>query len=500
MKSKKILFLFLLLGIQLSLYASCSPNEKSSPTDNQEKKNKENTDVTVYITTANRAFDLVKKTTTLKSGSSMSPTTITLQPEIKYQNMDGFGAAVTGSTCFNLSLMPPQKRSQFLKETFSPTDGFGLSYIRISIGCSDFSLSEYTCCDTKGIENFNLTMEENKYIIPILKEILAINPTLKIIGSPWTCPKWMKVNNLTEKKPYDSWTSGQLNPAYYQDYAIYFAKWLQAFKDNGINIYAITPQNEPLNRKNSASLYMGWKEASNFIKTALGPTLHSKGFSDVKIYAFDHNYNYDNMADQKGYPINIYKDEEASKYLAGAAYHDYGGTREELNIVHAQAPDKDLLFTETSIGTWNNGQDLTKSLIRDMNNVALGTVNNWCKGVIVWNLMLDNDRAPNRPGGCRTCYGAVDISNSDYTTITRNSHYYIIAHMSSVVKPGAVRIGNSGQPGENLTYATFQNTDGSYAVVISNNGSTDQDIHINAEGNNISYKIPAKSITSFQWK
>ena len=254
MKSKKILFLFLLLGIQLSLYASCSPNEKSSPTDNQEKKNKENTDVTVYITTANRAFDLVKKTTTLKSGSSMSPTTITLQPEIKYQNMDGFGAAVTGSTCFNLSLMPPQKRFQFLKETFSPTDGFGLSYIRISIGCSDFSLSEYTCCDTKGIENFNLTMEENKYIIPILKEILAINPTLKIIGSPWTCPKWMKVNNLTEKKPYDSWTSGQLNPAYYQDYAIYFAKWLQAFKDNGINIYAITPQNEPLNRKTSASL------------------------------------------------------------------------------------------------------------------------------------------------------------------------------------------------------------------------------------------------------
>lgn len=502
MKSKKVLLFFLLLGVQLSVFASCgsNENEESGSTENQEQKNDENDDVTVYITTANRAFDLAKKSTSLKSGSSMSPATITLQPEIKYQNMDGFGAAVTGSTCFNLSLMTPANRSQFLKEAFSPTDGFGLSYIRISIGCSDFSLSEYTCCDTKGIENFNLTMEENKYIIPILKEILAINPALKIIGSPWTCPKWMKVNNLTEKKPYDSWTSGQLNPDYYQDYATYFAKWLQAFKDNGINIYAITPQNEPLNRKNSASLYMGWKEACNFIKTALGPTLHSKGFADVKIYAFDHNYNYDNMADQKGYPVNIYKDEEASKYLAGAAYHDYGGTREELNIIHAQAPDKDLLFTETSIGTWNNGQDLTKSLVRDMNNVALGTVNNWCKGVIVWNLMLDSDRAPNRPGGCRTCYGAVDISNSDYTTIIRNSHYYIIAHMSSVVKPGAIRIGNSGKPGEGLTYATFQNTDGSYAVVISNNGSADQDIRINAEGNNISYKIPAKSITSFQWK
>ena len=293
-------------------------------------------------------------------------------------------------------------------------------------------LSEYTCCDTEGLENFALQNEETKYIIPILKEILAINPTIKILGSPWTCPLWMKVNNLSDKEPFHSWTNGQLNPDYYADYATYFAKWVEAFKAQGINIYAVTPQNEPLNRQNSASLYMSWEEQRDFVKE-LGPKMESLG---VKIYAYDHNYNYD-IEDQQSYPTKIYEDAEASKYITGAAYHNYGGNREELNNIHKANPEKSLLFTETSIGTWNSGRDLRKRLLEDMREVALGTANNWCKGAIVWNLMLDNDRGPNREGGCQTCYGAVDINNSDYKTITRNSHYYIIAHMSTVVKPGA---------------------------------------------------------------
>ena len=137
----------------------------------------------------------------------MSPNTVTLNPNVTYQTMDGFGAAITGSTCYNLSLMTESNRKEFLKETFSPTEGLGFSYIRISIGCSDFSLSEYTCCDEKGIENFALTVEETKYIIPILKQIISINPSIKILGSPWTCPKWMKVNNLKDKQTYDSWVA-----------------------------------------------------------------------------------------------------------------------------------------------------------------------------------------------------------------------------------------------------------------------------------------------------
>ena len=455
-------------------------------------------DVAIYTTTSSLTRDLARDAVNFSPKDNLAPTTITLNPAEQYQTMDGFGAAITGSTCYNLLLMKPADRHAFLTETFSDKDGFGFSYIRISIGCSDFSLSEYTCCDTKGIENFALQSEEKDYILPILKEILAINPSIKVIAAPWTCPKWMKVKSLTDRIPLDSWTNGQLNPDYYQDYATYFVKWIQAFKAEGIDIYAVTPQNEPLNRGNSASLYMEWEEQRDFVKTALGPQMKAAGLS-TKIYAFDHNYNYDNIESQKNYPGKIYEDAAASQYLAGAAYHNYGGNREELLNIHQAYPEKELLFTETSIGTWNSGRDLSKRLMEDMEEVALGTINNWCKGVIVWNLMLDNDRGPNREGGCQTCYGAVDINNSDYKTIIRNSHYYIIAHLSSVVKPGAVRIATTGYTDNGITCSAFENTDGTYAFVLINNNEKSKKITVSDGQRHFAYDVPGKSVTSYRW-
>lgn len=228
-------------------------------------------EVEAYVTTNTRSHEL--KRVTFKANSLSSRTTIHLDRNTRFQEMDGFGAAVTGSTCYNLLKMDKKSRTQFLRETFDPVAGYGHSYIRIAIGCSDFSLSEYTCCDAEGIENFALQEEELQYVIPVLKEILAINPTIKILGSPWTSPQWMKVDNLTDLNPFHSWTSGHLNPQYYQDYAIYFVRWIEAFQQEGIDIFAITPQNEPLNRRNSASLFMGWLEQRDFIKSALGPQL-----------------------------------------------------------------------------------------------------------------------------------------------------------------------------------------------------------------------------------
>ena len=455
-------------------------------------------DVTIYATTNSLTRDLARDAVDFSAKDNLAPTTITLDPTVRYQAMDGFGVAITGATCYNLLLMKPADRRAFLTETFSDKDGFGFSYIRIAIGCSDFSLSEYTCCDTKGIENFALQSEEKNYILPILKEILEINPSIKIMATPWTCPKWMKVKSLTDRTPLDSWTNGQLNPDYYQDYATYFVKWIQAFKAEGVTIYAVTPQNEPLNRGNSASLYMEWEEQRDFVKTALGPQMKAAGLA-TKIYAFDHNYDYDNIASQKGYPGKIYEDAAASQYLTGAAYHNYGGNREELLNMHEAYPEKELLFTETSIGTWNNGRDLSTQLMEDMQEVALGTINNWCKGVIVWNLMLDSDLGPNREGGCQTCYGAVDISNSDYKTIVRNSHYYIIAHLSSVVKPGAVRIGASGYTDSGITYTAFENTDGTYAFVLLNNNEKAKKITFSDGKRHFAYDVPGKSVTSYRW-
>ncbi len=457
-------------------------------------------DVDLFITTANGSRKFFHDSIAFNSKPNMSPYTITLNPAESYQVMEGFGAAITGSTCYNLLKMSAGDRARLLKETFDPVSGMGYSYIRISMGCSDFSLSEYTHCDTKGIENFALHTEDKTYVIPVLKEILAIRPDIRIMASPWTCPKWMKVNNLTEKKPFDSWTSGQLNPAYYQDYATYFVKYIEAMKSEGINITSVTIQNEPLNRYNSASLYMTWQEQRDFIKTALGPAFRSAGIQS-KIIVYDHNYNYDadraENKDQIDYPLHIYSDPEAAQYIDGAAYHAYGGDKSELADVHARNTSKNLYFTEISIGSW--GYSFADDLMWNMNEVCLGTINNWAKAVIVWNFMLDANHGPNRPGGCTTCYGAIDIQ-SDYKTMTRNSHYYTIGHLAKVIAPGAKRIATTGYKTTGLYYAAFVNPDASYAAVMQND--TDKPLNITlADGSHtFTFEVSAKSVVSVKWK
>ena len=488
-----------ILALSALLFAGCggsgnepepaTPTTPTAPTTG---------DVKALTTTDNRSKDLTESFISFSTTDNMSPSTIRLKASEEFQTIDGFGAAITGSTAYNLLKMQPADRAAFLKQTFSHSEGYGMSYIRICIGCSDFSLSEYTCCDKEGIENFALTDEETKYVIPVLKEILSYNPELKIMASPWTAPKWMKVNNLTDLKPYDSWTGGQLNPKYYQDYATYFALWIKAFNREGIDIYAMTPQNEPLNRGNSASMFMGWQEQRDFVKTALGPKFKAEGI-DTKIYVFDHNYNYDNMADQQGYPTKIYADEEASKYIAGAAYHNYGGNLNELNAIHKANPDKELVFSESTAGDWNNGANLQARLIDDMEQITLGTVNRWCRGAIIWNLMLDSKRGPNRPGGCTTGFGAVDI-NDDFKTIRRNSFYYIMAQMSAGVKPGAKRIGTEGFTKNGLTFSAFRNPDNSYALVLSNKNSEDVRATVDDGSHHFPVTVPAKGIVTLSWK
>lgn len=484
------------------ILASCGGDSADDPkppvTPEQPDQPATTEDVRMLTTTSNRAKDLTESWLAFSKVDNMSPSTIRINPSQEFQTIDGFGAAITGSTAYNLLKMTAADRAAFLKETFSPTDGYGMSYVRVPIGASDFSLSDYTCCDKEGIENFALTDEETKYVIPVLKEILAINPSLKIMVAPWTAPRWMKVNNLTDLKPYISWTGGQLNPAYYQDYATYFVKWIKAFNNEGIKIYGMTPQNEPLNRGNSASMFMGWEEQRDFIKTALGPKFQENGI-DTKIYAFDHNYNYDNMADQKSYPTKIYADAEASKYIAGAAYHNYGGNVDELNNVHKANPDKELIFTESTAGDWNDGSNLAKRLVDDMEQITLGTVNRWSRGSIIWNLMLDSKRGPWRPGGCSNGFGAVDIAD-DYKTITRNSFYYIMAHMSAVVKPDAKRIGTSGFTTSGLTYSAFRNPDGSYAMALSNRKSEDVRLTVDDGNHHFPVTVPAGGIVSLSWK
>ncbi len=494
MKDKII---FLVSVLFLFIGTACSSEDGSEP-DPTPQPPEEKSDVVVYVTTADetRLFDSVS--VSFNTAESMSPRTITLDPTVTYQEMEGFGAAITGSTCCNLLKMSAENRSKLLKETFDPDGGMGYSYIRISLGCSDFSLGEYTYCDEKGLENFALHAYDKRDVIPVLKEILAINPELKIMASPWTCPLWMKVNDLIDKKPHNSWKGGRLDPGYYNDYAMYFVKYIQAMNEEGIDITSITIQNEPLNKGNSASLYMTWEEQRDFIKGHLGPAFQAADIR-TKIIVYDHNYNYDNIAGQEAYPLRIYADAEASRYIDGAAFHAYGGNKNEMLNIHNANPGKGLYFTEISIGEWGSGYSFADDLMWNMREVGIGTVNNYCKAVMVWNFMLDNNHGPNRPGGCNTCLGAVTV-NSSYSGVKKNSHYYTMGHLSKVIKPGAKRIKVTGYIAAGWYYAAFKNPDNSFSVVMQNDTQEAVNITVASGSNSFSFHVPEKSIVSYIWK
>lgn len=490
----------LFIGIAAALLGCNTPvdNPKDDPTNEPTPQR----DVMTYVTTADGTMGFVAIGKDYAEGLNMSPErTLKLNPNVRYQEFDGFGAAITGAAAFNLMQMPAERRQKLLVETFSPEKGMGYGYVRVPIGGSDFnsrSNYDYTCCDTKGIENFALTTDELDYIIPVLKEILAINPGLKVMGTPWSCPIWMKVDDIRSKAPYtgpNKWVGGYLNPDYYQDYAMYFVKWIKAFEAAGINITSVTPQNEPLNWGNSMSLYMPWDQERDFIKLALGPVFKREGIN-AKIICFDHNYNYDGKKDQQEYPIKIYADPEASQYIDGAAYHSYGGSPTELDNIHKLAPEKNLYFTEQSIGTWNY-QSFGQSLMSEMKNTCIGTVTRWCKAVIVWNFMLDENGGPHGgPGACATCYGAVDISSKDYITLNKRSHYYVIGHLSKALKAGSTRIGTSGYMPTGLSVVASENLDGTYGLVLFNENAEGLTFIIEHNGKHFEIKLPAESITS----
>ena len=456
-----------------------------------------------FTTTADGYNRLYEGRADVHASKSLAPSTIQLDLNKRYQTIDGFGYAITYSTCYNLLKMSPEARADLLKRTYSKTEGYGVSYARISIGCNDFSSTEYTLCDKEGLENFRLYTDETEYVIPILKDILAINPDLKIIAAPWTCPKWMKVDNLRNMRPHNSWVDGHLNPKYYDTYAQYFVKFVETMKAQGINIFAVSPQNEPLNHANCASTYMPWQEEAPLVKS-MAAAFKKAGLA-TQIYVFDHNFNYENNPDQEDYPVKIYNalgnNYEGSELVVGAAYHDYGGSNSELTDIFNKAPEKSLIFSESSIGVWNNGRVLSTRLLADMHNVALGTVNQQCKAVLVWNLMLDTNMGPNLAGGCQTCYGAIDIDPANYKTYTKNSHYYIIAHMSSAAEPGAVRVGTSRSiESSKLTTATFVNPDGSYGAVLVNNDEVSLSVNLSDGDSYCRVTVPAQGVTSVKWK
>lgn len=446
--------------------------------------------VVAYQTTADKKLLFVESQPQSVAELKDDAVEISLNPATRYQTMEGFGPAITGSTAYNLLQMSASDRQKLLRSAFHPTEGVGYNYVRISIGCSDFSLDEYSWCDTPGLENFAPHPYDQRDLFPILDEILAINPDVKIIAAPWSAPLWMKIGRY-DNNAYNKWTGGRLNPDHYATYADYLVMWVQEMERRGYKIESITPQNEPLHDGNSASTYMTWEQQRNFIKNHLGPAMREAGLT-TKLWIYDHNF------DVTDYVTNIYSDKQAAEYIDGSAWHAYGGSYTALAKVHSAAPDKHIYFTEQSIGTWcpNFGDNL----IWHLEQVFLGTINNYCRAVVLWNFMLDENRGPNRPGGCTTCYGFVDFTSTSrgLAGLTYRSHWYATAHLSKVVQRGAYRIGSSGSA-SGLVHTAFLNPDGTESLVVLNSSSSERQIAVRSDRGDYCITLPARSVTSLSW-
>ena len=307
-----------------------------------------------------------------------------------YQSMVGFGFALTGGSAMHIINMNAENRTKLLHEVFG-TDGdnIGVSYLRLSIGSSDLNEHVFSYDDVPdgetdiNMNKFDLGADKTD-VIPVMKEILAINPAIKILGSPWSPPKWMKTNDDTR--------GGRLKPEYYAAYAKYFVKYIQQMKAEGITIDAITVQNEPLHPGNNPSLLLTAPEEKDFVKNNLGPVFKAAGIK-TKILIYDHN------ADRPDYPITILDDPQAAKYIDGSAFHLYGGKIEALNDVHNAHPEKNIYFTEQMVVQFH---DTAKIIIANpVGEIIIGATRNWCRNVLEWNLAAGPDFKPYTDrGGC----------------------------------------------------------------------------------------------------
>ncbi len=440
--------------------------------------------VSWWITAGDKSVLLASQPTLTSSKTEALGPTITVDTTQVFQTIDGFGYALTGGSAMLMNTkLNAAQRSELLNELFrTDGNGIGLSYLRVSIGASDLDELVFSYNDLpKGktdaeLKSFTLSYD-TMHLIPVLKEILALNPKIKIMGSPWSPPVWMKYNNLPK--------GGSLKPEYYEVYANYLVKYIKAMAAEGINIDAITLQNEPENPKNTPSLVMTAKEQALFVKKHLGPAFKSNNIQ-TKIIVFDHN------CDHPEYPIAIMNDSEAKQYIDGSAFHMYLGEIDALSKVHDAHPDKNIYFSEQ----WTSGKgEFGGDLKWHTKNLIIGATRNWSRNVLEWNLAADPNFDPHTgDGGCDICQGALTIAEG---SVIRNVSYYIIAHASKFVPSGSLRIASNLVYG--LPNVAFITPEGKKILIVLNETQEAKVFAIQFNGMNATASMPANSVGTFAW-
>lgn len=419
---------------------------------------------------------------------------INLLPDTEYQSITGFGGSFTEATAYLLNQLNPANRAKILEAYFGES-GAKYSLTRTHINSSDFSLTNYSyapIADDIALEHFSI-VEDTADIIPIIKAAMAISKDgFKIISSPWTAPPWMKDNN--------SYVGGKLLPKYYDTWALFFTKYLEAYHQEGIDIWAITVENEPLgNGNNWESMHFSAEEMTQFVEHHLGPTLKKSNYASVKILGYDQNREH-----LKHWVDTMFKNDSSSRYFDGTAIHWYASTFEvfpdELQYAHQKAPNKHLIQTEACVDAevpkwqddnwywskeatdwgWDWAPEQEKHLhpkyvpvyryARDI----IGCLNNWVDGWVDWNMVLDRQGGPNWFKNWCVAPVIVDPKKDEvyFTPL-----YYTMSHFSKFIRPGAKRIGFENA-NDKLQVTAAKNPDGTIAVVILNESKVIQNFSL----------------------
>jgi glucosylceramidase len=441
-------------------------------------------DVSLYLTTPDRSALLQLQPPIAFTSTPTTNQVIDVTPAKTYQTIDGLGFALTGGSAQLIEHMDPAQRDALLHELFTRTgDGIGVSYLRLTIGSSDmndhvYSYDDLAPGDTDAdMAHFSLDPDKSD-VIPLMKQILAIDPKMKTVASPWSAPVWMKTNGRAR--------GGVLLPKYFPTYATYLTKYVQGMKAEGIPIDNLTVQNEPLNENNTPSMLMLSPEEDVFIKQDLGPDFRKAGIK-TGIVLYDHNL------DHPLYAISILQDPAAARYVAGSGFHLYGGTVDALTEVHNAFPAKNIYFTEQSLPQPDNNGPLNIST--PVAQVIIGVSRNWSRNILLWNLAADPNNGPHTGnGGCGGCSGALTI---DGDNVRRNVEYYILAQVSKFVPPGSIRIGSNAL--DTLPNVAFRTPDGKKVLVVSNVTAAPQNFDVRVGSKLFTTSLNAGSVGTYVW-
>jgi glucosylceramidase len=442
------------------IMVACTQKEKSAT---QETFSVDGKKVTVY-TTADSTGMRLTSTGALEFKQKGQPfeneISVFVDPTKTYQEFLGIGAALTDASAETFAKLPKDKQQEFLKAYFDKETGIGYTLARTNIHSCDFSSDTYTYVTDgdKDLKSFNVE-HDKKYRIPFIKEAMnAAGGKLTLFASPWSPPAWMKDNN-------DILHGGKLKPEFYQSWANYYIKFIKTYEKEGIPIWGISIQNEPMATQKWESCIYTAEEEKDFLKNFLGPTMHKEGLADKKIIMWDHNRD---LIYQRA--ETYFNDPEVSKYAWGIGFHwyeDWSGGEQmfgNLKKVEEAFPNKPLLFTEgcngpfnmQQISDWKWGERYGHSMINDFNSGAVG----WTD----WNILLDETGGPNHVHNF--CYAPIHADTKTGALIYTNSYYYI-GHFSKFIKPGAKRIISSPSRSQ-LSSTAFINTDGTIVVVVMN--------------------------------